>query len=64
MDILKWIAAFVLSIIALSLAGSVLVSILTVSAVLAGITIIFAIIYIVAAGIKEYFSDPPKVEDL
>jgi hypothetical protein len=60
-EVIKWIGAFALSIIALSLAGSILATILTVSAIMAGVTIIFAIIYIVAAGIKEYFAKPPRV---
>lgn len=64
MEALKWIAAFILSILALSMAGSVLATILTISAIMAGATIVFAIIYIVAAGIKEYFKPPPEAEDL
>lgn len=64
MELLKWIGAIILSLIALSLAGSVLVTILTISAIMAGATIAGFIIYAVALFIREYFKPPPEAEDL
>ena len=58
MEFLKWTGAILLSIAALGLVGGVIATVLTISAIMAGLSIAMVIVYVVASGIKQRFFNP------
>ena len=56
MEFLKWTGAVLLSLVALGMVGGIIATVLAVSAVLAGVTVIIMVIYVIASAIREHFN--------
>lgn len=63
MEAIKGLGYLLLSLLALSVAGGVLIALLSFSAFIGGALLLFFVVYFVAYMIKEYFKPLPPPEN-